>query len=850
MKIKYPLLICLSFFILHSSFFIYSQPAAFNSHGLGGGGAQYTPSINPANPSEFYVACDMGDLFHSTDGGNSWTTENFNQIQAFNFTQVQFTNNANILYCQSNNNVISEYFAVKSTNAGATWSYTTDPTSGNGTWYVVANPQNYNQVIVSDYNDLYLSNDGGNTFGAAFYTDTTGAGAYIAGTLFDGMNIYICTNIGLLISNNGGTTWAKPVMPGINGKTENIVSCAGAKSGNTTRFFCVTQGAGDVYVGETGDNNYGYVSVYSMDYGKTNWTKMINGISSDDLPFYVSMATNNIHVAYLAGNNNTTQFPIVLKTSDSGAVWTHVFLTSNNQNIQTGYCGQGGDLGWDWPQYAFGFQVCPSDTSVAVLTDEGFTSSTKDGGETWQASYVPVANLNPANTNTPQGKYYPGNGLEVTSTWDLMWYDSLNLFAGYTDITATHSPDDGNTWAFSCANLNNYNTVYKFVKNPTNGVIYAATSSIHDMYESTRLTDNIIDNGTGAVMYSTDSGKTFNTMHDFGHPVIWLALDPTNPERMYASVINHSTGLGGIWVSNDIQNNSSSTWAHCNNPARTQGHPFNIRVLKDGTVVTTFSGRINPSGKFTDSSGVFVSANQGNSWTDVSAANMKYWTMDLVIDPWDTAQNTWYTCVWSGWGGNANGLGGLYRTTNRGVSWTQLNDTDDYSITFDPVNKGQAYLTTEQSGLLFSSNIETSSPSFTQLTGYPFRQPNRVYFNPYNSNEIWVNSFGNGLRMGDLVLSGTNKVSVASGQWSVYPNPNNGKFTIQSPLPLKGGTTIEVYNVLGEKVYASPPAPSPKGEGNGRSEVNLSGQPAGVYLYKVNSEKGELIGEGKLIIEN
>ena len=272
------------------------------------------------------------------------------------------------------------------------------------------------------------------------------------------------------------------------------------------------------------------------------------------------------------------------------------------------------------------------------------------------------------------------------------------------------------------------------------------------MYESTHLTDAHDDNGSGEVDYSTDGGTTFQSMHNFNAPVIWIAIDPTDPERMYAAVVNHSGGKGGIWVSENIQLNAASTWTQCAAPARTQGHPFNIRVLNDGTVVTSYSARINPSGKFTDSSGVFVSTDHGNTWADRSDPGMKYWTMDVVIDPWDTAQNTWYCGVFDNWGGPNNALGGLYRTTNRGLNWTRIDTLDQvYSITFDPVHAGQAYITTQQEGLWFSANIEDTVPNFEVLPQYPFRQPNRVYFNPYNPNEIWVNSFGNGLRMGNLI---------------------------------------------------------------------------------------------------
>ena len=819
----------------------FSQPAVFNSHGIGGGGSQYAPSINPANPAEMYVACDMSGLYHSSDTGNSWNTISWLQVQAFHPSMVQFTNNPNIRYCMSFDNNSGNGYAVKSTDGGNTWTFTTDATGGNGAWLVYANPQNSNQLFVTDYSDIYFSNDGGNTFGSAFYTDTTGAGAYIAGTFFDGLNIYICTNIGLMVSTNGGTTWSKPTMPGIPGATENIISCAGAKSGTTTRFFCITQGAGDVYVGETGDNNYGYMNVYSLNYGAGNWTKKETGITSDDLPFFVGMAANNINVAYLAGNANSTQYPEVLKTSNGGASWTQVFKTANNQNIQTGYCGSGGDLGWDWDQYAFGFTVSLTDTSHAVLTGEGFTHVTSNGGKTWQDAYVPRADLNPANASTPAGKYYHPNGIEVTSQWDLMWADSLNMFSGCTDITGIRSLDGGNSWSFNYTYLSNFNSVYKFAKNPTNNVIYAATSTIHDMYESTHLTDANDDGGSGEVDYSTDGGTTFQTMHNFNAPVIWIALDPTNSARMYAAVVNHSGGIGGIWVSSNIQLNAGSTWTQCNAPARTQRHPFNIRVLNDGSVVASYSARINTGGKFTDSSGVFISTDHGNTWADRSDPGMKYWTMDVVVDPWDATQNTWYCGVFDNWGGPNNTLGGLYRTTNRGVNWTRIDTLSQvYSITFDPVNSGQAYITTQQEGLWFSSNIEATTPTITLLNQYPFRQPNRVYFNPYNPNEVWVNSFGNGLRMGDLnTTTGVNNFKEISTV-NVYPNPNAGSFTISG---LQIGMIIEVYDYSGRKISVSAARDI-------TMQLNISDQPNGIYLIQIQDKSGDLISMKKIVKTN
>ncbi|HXU26570.1 MAG TPA: hypothetical protein VN698_05000, partial [Bacteroidia bacterium] len=56
-------------------------PTAWQSRGIGGGGALFSPSINPANHNEAYLACDMGELFHTTNGGQQWGEVNFMQVQ-------------------------------------------------------------------------------------------------------------------------------------------------------------------------------------------------------------------------------------------------------------------------------------------------------------------------------------------------------------------------------------------------------------------------------------------------------------------------------------------------------------------------------------------------------------------------------------------------------------------------------------------------------------------------------------------------------------------------------------------------------------------------------------------------
>ena len=210
---------------------------------------------------------------------------------------------------------------------------------------------------------------------------------------------------------------------------------------------------------------------------------------------------------------------------------------------------------------------------------------------------------------------------------------------------------------------------------------------------------------------------------------------------------------------------------------------------------------------------------------------MYYWTKDVVVDPYDASQNTWYVSVFSGWGGAPNGLGGLYRTLNRGTSWTKLTASQFdrvTSITFSPTNQNEIYLTTETQGLWNSTNINSVTPTFSLVNSYPFRQPERVFFNPNNSSNVWVSSFGNGMKTGDIA-TGVDEMQNEKFDVEVFPNPASKEFRIKnSELRIK---KIEIYNLEGKEI------------GNwkleiGKSEVaiDVSEIRNGIYFLKFDAE--------------
>ena len=96
-------------------------------------------------------------------------------------------------------------------------------------------------------------------------------------------------------------------------------------------------------------------------------------------------------------------------------------------------------------------------------------------------------------------------------------------------------------------------------------------------------------------------------------------------------------------------------------------------------------------------------------------------------------------------------------------------------------------------------------------------------------------------------ILGVHNIQQEKITFTVYPNPSIGIFTMQSSVvnghPDSYRESIEVYNVLGEKVYSQFNIQNPT------FSIDLIGQPSGVYFYRVVGENGELIGDGKLVLQ-
>jgi hypothetical protein len=91
---------------------------------------------------------------------------------------------------------------------------------------------------------------------------------------------------------------------------------------------------------------------------------------------------------------------------------------------------------------------------------------------------------------------------------------------------------------------------------------------------------------------------------------------------------------------------------------------------------------------------------------------------------------------------------------------------------------------------------------------------------------------------------GINDLKTTNGTISVYPNPNDGKFIVAFNSQQSAKANIEVYNILGEQVLAAS-----LDNTKTQNSIDMSVQSNGVYLYRVITENGILLGQGKLVVQ-
>ncbi|MFN0079095.1 MAG: hypothetical protein ACKVY0_21750 [Prosthecobacter sp.] len=746
----------------------------FSQSGISGGGDLISAAINPANNNHIYIGCDMMGVYRTTNQGQSWSMLPTPTLACGPGFNVQFTYGSRgvVQYATKRNSWTSNATVpCISTDNGLSWAQMNLPAnSSSGSIFghlfadVTGSGGSTQRLVLEDYQKIWFTRTNGSSYSLA-YSVTNMGGLRVAGVFWDGNSIYIGTNIGLLVSTDNGASWTlENLHPGMT-DGQQIIEFCGAKNPTTGMISLFAVSVLNTVPIQTWTEtryilNSSYAGLYRMDYlgPKSSWVK--KPIPSSVAVRHVDVSINDSRFPWCSAGRGINEQ--VFKSSDGGNTWVNTFKTQinpgvsiPNQNITTGFEGDGGIFSFLWGTTSSALDVADYNPRAVIVTG-ACPYLTLDGGATWRQACVSPTTQNLPGTAVPINKAYSSNGLNVTSGNCMFFLGAGEMMIGSADIGIQYSSDAGATWGFHRNLLTAYGTqrwpnCNRLARSATGTPLYAAVSDLHDMYETQTIDDATINKGTGDVLISSNNGISWTGVSSlkanglpngkFPGPVVWVATDNGNAARstwVYACVANSFSTLGGIYLSK----NKGLTWAKRANPPRTLGHPYNLTVLPSGQLVASYSATLSPQGVLSQSSGVFLSNDFGTTWLDRSSPQMKYFTKDVIVDP--TAPSTWYASVYGAIANNT-GNGGIYKTTNMGIAWTRV-FADEYcqSVTVLSNTKRTIYATTDGHGLFVAPDGNAITPVFSNVPNFPFGRTKRVFADPSSSSNFWVTTMGGG----------------------------------------------------------------------------------------------------------
>jgi len=808
----------------------------FQPMGVGGGGAMYEPVISPHNSNVMWLSCDMGGMYRTIDGGDSWELIPMDKIASIVRGEVQFTSDPNILYCASRateliNNQLNRGVLSKSIDGGDNWFRVSEPSIGAGINACFADPNDTDRVIINDWQNMYFSDDGGSTWTNVYQPQSPNE-MWIGGAYWDGNDIYLGSNEGLLVSHDNGLSFQLEAISGMPAG-HGIYRLEGAKENGQIRLVTLSIQTNLLLAHYFVDQVFNDIGdIYRLDYGlDTQWQNIKSNISYSEPINDISMSCCDIDNIWLSVSNNFGAiWPLTMRSTDGGNSWTQMMQYVNNANMATGWTGHDGPRGFAWNQHNYGVEVNPNDPDhVLVLCNYGHVSP--DGGNTWSAIYVDPATKNPLGQPSYTVEYFTSSGLDVTSVNDIHFFDSDRYLVGNTDISNMYTEDGGNSWSwkrnifFSWSNQYGpyaHSHWHKFAEDKSQNILYASTGVFGDVYGGSLLTD-AFDSWDGMIFRSYDEGINWDTLATLPGAVVRVTVDQNAPNNIYASVMSFTAG--GFYHSADAGLN----WTLLTAPPRTEGHPFDIHILDDGALVATYSGR-KVNFNLTPSSGVFYSTDGGQTWEDRSDAGMFYYTREITIDQNDSNQNTWYVSVvgrhetWEPSDPASLGKGGVYKTTDRGLNWTKIfNEENTQATAINPLNQNEMYVAVKWDGLYKTTNLNDNNPVFSRVDEFPHGRCRKIMFNPFKPEEMFVLTRGGGLWKRNEIINTAADVEVTPTCVEIFPNPTPNRFTIKGSLV---DYDVSILDVSGNVYQSYSPS-------NSTFIIDLENLPTGLYFVQI-----------------
>jgi outer membrane protein assembly factor BamB len=621
-------------------------------------------AVDPTNANDVWIGTGDGGVWHSTNGGQSWTPMTDTQSTLSIGAIAIAPNNPNVVYVGTGEaNLDGGAYpgagVLETTNGGQTWVlHGLNDFGGLSIGKIVVDPTNSNILFLAASYDSSTPMPGGpsNLYNnTGIWQSNNGSISWFpvlldsnhpgpdAGTdvIFDPANPNVLfaalgnifasnatTASGVYESTNLGKTWTQLTNGLPTGSDVERVSLGISQDGSHL-YAVITDGDYRDYPSRPYYGDLLNDAIYVSTNGGISWTAQsvanVPGMVNDDgiqqwwydTTAAVDPTVSSGTTAYVGGAD-------LWQTTDGGNTWTNLTNAYNNGPVHPAqhalaffgggsssyYLGNDGGIWSGTSSGAFsdlnggGLNITElyggSDSDVGP--DAALYGGAQGNGE---AQYPPGA------TGAAQwNEVYGGNGGQTVADYT----NNAIVYEEAGGTTINKSSDGGQTWNAADNGINPsdpVNFVMPLVMSPSNdSELFAGTDSIY------RTTD-------GGTSWSATSAPLDN-----GTPISAIAVAPTNDATIYAG-----DNAGNVYTST----NGGATWSGGPVPGSTGGMVTALTVdpTNANTVYASFANYASGQGMH-----VFKSTNAGASWTDISAALPDAPVESLLIVPAGLAAGT------------------------------------------------------------------------------------------------------------------------------------------------------------------------------------------------------------------
>ena len=730
--------------------------------GIGGGGAQFNPTISPHDPNFVFVSCDMGGSFVTYNGGELWRMFNLSRMcQFFVFDPV----NPDVVYANS-------LGLFKSTDRGNTWNLfypkpseivglvskgdhagerlvTKDNTSRTVQALAIDPVQSkkmYAAIRIEQTVALYVSDNGGEDWEKEKEFEDNIKNIFInPSSPADNRTLYIVSEKGINLRENG--QWQTNVVVG---KDVKFNSFAGGYDAVLKKYIIYAISGESYYNTEKTSSG-----IYYTDDGGKTWENKQDrlvqlGGPNAVPPEYRAIGTSALHpgVVYVSYTglkpHPDTTYSGVAKSEDFGKTWTLPWIDRRTKNEPI----LASNFGRDWLNERFGpwggvpftIGVSQNDPNLFYGSDFGRTIKTSNGGKTWESVY---SKLQP-------GGGWTTRGMEVTTGYNVAFdpFDENHVFIALTDIGLIESVDETKSW-LSATKDNGVprpwvNTTYWITFDPeVKGRGWAVMSGTHDLPRPKMFrSKDGVTKYRGGILLTNDSGKTWevvsSSIGEFAPTHIFF--DPTSDKNSRTLYV---CGFGkGVYKSTD----GGITWVQKNKGIEGD-EPFAWRIERresDGTLFLVVSRRSEDGSIGNEYDGaLYKSVDGAESWTKMALPEGCNGPTYLLTDVKNSDG-----LLLAAWGKSTSGKftpdtgGGIFFSEDDGKTWTQVmqNDQHIHDLTFDDRNN-RYYACGFNASAYYS---EDDGRTWNRIKGYNFKWGKRVDLDPRDHEKIFIITFGGG----------------------------------------------------------------------------------------------------------